>query len=199
MPDYTENKKTDISEKKKEVSSVVARTPKTRKKSEVSRFANSIMSGDSSSVKRFLYEDVLIPSMKKLIDDIVTNGISIILYGEAGRSKKSSSPGTRVPYSGYYSDRRDNPPRSIRDGGVLDYEDIIFDNRGDAETVLASMDEILSQYGIVTVLDLFDLSGVTTHNYMAARYGWKNIRDADVIRVRDGYIIRLPRAIPIDR
>ena len=42
-----------------------------------------------------------------------------------------------------------------------------------------------------------DLVGVTG-NYTDNKYGWTNIRNAEVVRVRDGYRIKLPRALPID-
>ena len=40
----------------------------------------------------------MIPAGKKLIDDIVTNGISMLLYGEAGRTKKNTKAIPRDVY-----------------------------------------------------------------------------------------------------
>ena len=58
------------------------------------------------------------------------------------------------------------------------------------------MDEIMEEYGIVRVADLFDLVGITG-DYTDNKYGWTNIRSAEVVRVRDGYKIKMPRAMPI--
>ena len=58
------------------------------------------------------------------------------------------------------------------------------------------MDELIDTYGIVSVADLFDLVGITG-NYTDNKYGWKNISNAKAIRVWDGYILSLPKAIPI--
>ena len=76
--------------------------------------------------------------------------------------------------------------------------DLIFNTRGDAELVLSSMDEAIEKYGVVSVGDLYDLADVTTRNYMVHEYGWTNIRSASVIRVKDGYMIKLPRAVPLN-
>ena len=59
------------------------------------------------------------------------------------------------------------------------------------------MSDIVGQYGMVTVADMYDLAGLTPP-YTAQRYGWFNIRTAEVIRGRDGYYLKMPKAMPID-
>ena len=54
----------------------------------------------------------------------------------------------------------------------------------------------MEEYSFVRVADLYDLVGVTglfTDN----NYGWTNIRNAKIVRVRDGYKIDMPRALPL--
>ena len=72
-----------------------------------------------------------------------------------------------------------------------------FDTRGEAEEVLSRLDELIEMYGLVRVADLYDLVGITG-DYTDNKYGWKNIRNARVERTRDGYAIKLPRALLID-
>ena len=79
-----------------------------------------------------------------------------------------------------------------------DYDDILFDTRGDAEAVLDAMNDIISQYGTVSVSDFYDLARVPNDNFTMNRYGWTNIGGATAVRVRDGYILKLPRAIPLN-
>ena len=57
-------------------------------------------------------------------------------------------------------------------------------------------DEIMEEYETVRVADLYDLVGITG-NYTDNNYGWTNIKNAQVVRVRDGYKIKMPRAIPL--
>ena len=60
------------------------------------------------------------------------------------------------------------------------------------------MIDIMDNYdGVVTVADLYDLADLT-QPYTANRYGWTNLRNATTQRVRDGYILKLPRPMPID-
>ena len=59
------------------------------------------------------------------------------------------------------------------------------------------MDGMLETYGVVSVADMYDLVGITC-NYTDNKYGWTNLRNAEPVRVRDGYMLKLPKAGPID-
>jgi hypothetical protein len=187
-------KQKEQSEKK--VEKVVSGTAKTKKKSEMSKFKDIFISEDASNVKSYVVMDVLIPAMKKAVSDIVTNGIDMILYGETGGSRRRS-PSERVSYRNYYDRRDDRPIDRGRTRTGYSYDDIIVPSRGEAEEVLSRMDELIDQYGVVSVGDLYDLVGITG-NYTDQKYGWTNIRTAEPQRVRDGYMLKLPKALPID-
>ena len=59
------------------------------------------------------------------------------------------------------------------------------------------MNEIISQYGVVSIGDLYDLADVSTDNFTVNKYGWTDISGCKAIRVREGYILKLPKATPI--
>ena len=59
------------------------------------------------------------------------------------------------------------------------------------------MDELIEKFKVASVADLYDLVGVSC-DYTANNYGWTNLRNASVVRVRDGYLLKLPRALPLD-
>lgn len=192
---YKEDQNRSSPEKK--VEKVIAGTVKSKKKSEIRKFTDVFISEDIDNVKSYILLDVLIPAIKKAISDIVTNGIDMILYGETGKTK-SNSTASKVSYRSYYDGRNGRRDYSaIRTKISYNYDDIILDNRGEAEDVLSRMDELISTYGLVSVADLYDLVGVTG-NYTDNKYGWTNIRSASVIRVRDGYMLKLPKALPLD-
>ena len=190
-----ENQKGSVPKKK--VEKVIAGTAKSKKKSEIRKFTDVFISEDVNNVKSYILLEVLVPAIKKAISDIVTNGIDMILYGGTGKTK-SNSTASKVSYRSYYdrgNGRRDYS--SVRTKIGYNYDDIILDNRGEAEDVLLRMDELISTYGLVSVADLYDLVGVTG-NYTDNKYGWTDIRSASVIRVRDGYMLKLPKVLPLD-
>lgn len=168
----------------------------TKKPSKFRMFTGEIISEDAKNVKSYVFGEVLIPAIKKAISDIVTDGIDIILYGESRKGGKRSTA-DRVSYRNYYDRDRDSRPRADRAVSGYSYDDIVLDSRGEAQDVLDRMDELMSAYGLVRVADLYDLVGITG-NYTDNKYGWTSIRTAEIVRVRDGYMIKMPRAVPID-
>lgn len=194
-PNSHRSKEEAATPKEKKVEKVVHGAVKTRKKSGLEKAKGLFISDDAANLKSYVLMDVLIPAFKKAISDIVTNGIEMILYGETGRSRRNSPAGS-VSYRNFY-DRRDdrrqlNSP--VKAGYSID--DVVLETRGEAEDVLARMDELIEMYGVVSVADLYDLIGVTG-NYTDNKYGWTNIRNAEPIRVRDGYLLKLPKPLPI--
>lgn len=194
-PSNSHKAREEVAEKK--VEKVVSGKTSTKKKSGIRKLSDTFLSEDVSNVKSYISSEVLLPAAKKLVSDIVTNGINMLLYGEIKNKKGNSS---KVSYSRYYDDRRDRS-RDYRSPVVrnnFDYDEIIFETRGDAEAVLDAMYDILNQYKVVSVAELYDLASITTHNYTCNNYGWIDLRGSSVVRVRDGYILKLPRALAID-
>lgn len=182
----------------KKVDGVISGSASRKKRSEAKKFADVFIQEDVSNVKSYILMDVLVPAIKKALSDIVKDGVDMILYGETNRGRKNSGS-SRINYRGYYNgenDRRDRPSSRSRDS--FDYDEIIFDTRGDAESVLDAMNDIISQYGIVSVSDLYDLANLDHPPYTMNKYGWTNIAGAKAMRARDGYVLKLPRAVPID-
>lgn len=181
---------------KKKVEKIVTGNVRTKKKGEISKFKDVFISEDMSNVKSYIIMDVLIPAAKKAISDIVSNGIDMLLYGET-RGRKSSVNASYVSYRDYSSKRDDRRPSATRSRNVFDYDEIIFDDRGEAEDVITRMGELLDTYGVVSVADMYDLAGLTC-DFTFNRYGWTSIRTAEVRRTGDGYTIKLPRPLAID-
>lgn len=190
-----------VSSEEKEIKKVVSGKVTTKNKSEIQKLADVFISEDVANVKSYVLMDVLVPAIKKAISDIVTNGIDMILYGETGHSAKKRN-GAKVSYGQYYDRDRDRDHSSsyVRSGSKssFDYDDIVFETRGDAELVINQMEEIISRYGFVSVSDLYDMADLTAP-YTANKYGWTDVRTAEPVRARGGgYVIKLPRALPYD-
>lgn len=190
---YKAEQKTN--ERDKKVEKVVTGKVITKKKSGLRKFADEFISEDAKNVKTYVLGEVLIPAIKKAVLDIVTDGINMILYGDAGRGGKRYTA-DKVSYRSYSDYSRPRDTRSTT-SARYSYDDIILSTRGEAEDVLARMDELMDMYGLVRVADLYDLVGITGE-YTDNRYGWTSIRTAEIVRVREGYAIKMPRAIPID-
>jgi hypothetical protein len=192
---YKEEQKNANGDTKRVQKAVVSGKVKTRK-NEVRKITNLIVSDNASDLKSMLVMDVLVPAIKDVVEDMFTKGVRLVLRGETGsRSKRSN--GEYVSYRSY-SDRKDDRYRDSRSRSRFDYDDLVFESRGDADAVLDQMDAIIERYGVVRVADMYDLADRSAP-YTSNDYGWTSVRHGEIVRTRDGgYVIKLPRAMPLD-
>lgn len=170
---------------------------KLKKKSEAGKLANIFLAGDVASVKSYIIEDVLIPTLKNAVSEVVRNGIDILLYGEV-KNRGNKTNASKVSYNNCYNS---NSSRSNYGGSSnnYSYDDIIFPSRGDAEVVLDGLNDIIQQYGFASIADLYELANITAGKYTDNNYGWCEILTVSPARVPEGYILRLPRVVPFTK
>lgn len=197
--------KKDIPEKKEKLSPVAK--GKKRKKTGVRKLINAfidenpegIIRDDPDSIKVSIFR-VLIPEAKKLVLDIV----NAVMYrgGKSPYSKRTTA--SKISYRDYY-DTKDSYQKSDierRTGPMTarDYDDVIFDSRGEAERVLACMEEIIATCGVVTVAEFYELSEIEDDvSWTTNKFGWKSVSSARINRISsDEYSILFPKAMPLD-
>lgn len=171
-----------------------------KKKNNVRKMTDNFIADDVDNVKSYLFSDVIVPAIKKVITDVITNGLEMILYGDTSRGGNRGN--SKVRYTTYSSSHSSRPVRtSYSTRTRYSSDDVIVSSRSEAEEVLRHLDDIIDMYGIARVADLYDLVG-ERHEYTDNDYGWTNISNAEAVRVRTedgyGYAIKMPRALPID-
>lgn len=198
-------RQTDISKKEKpEIKSVVKNQVSTQKKSLGEKFSETFLSSDLETVKRSVLFDILIPAAKDMISDMTKGLIDGLLYGDRRGSRTYRERGTSRVYRSYdsYSDERprrrrdddDQPPWATSKPRV---ENLIFQTRADAEEVLSNMIDLINEYGVGSVKDLYMYAGKKT-DYTKEKYGWYDLGSATVERIREGYLLKLPKPVVID-
>ena len=174
---------------------------KLKKPGTMTKLADVFGLEDARDVKSFIISDVLVPGLKNLFFELAKKSLEMTLFG--GGSSKSSSVGNiiklsssnKTAYNRSYSYTTNTPSQNARAkseklvGGV---DNIIFETRGDAEIVLDAMDEIISEYGVVSVSEFYDLAGVSIDNYQLKNFGWDTLVGARVRFINDGYAIQFP-------
>ena len=203
MADYKPNSNRFKEEQKhassdeKRVSKVVKGNVKTKKKSEISKFADIFIVEDFHTVVTYAFTDVLIPGAKKIIRDVLFESIDMLFGTTGSRNKKDNGP--HVSYAKFYEKDRDrrssDAPRAT---SRFDFDNLVFESRGEAEAVLDEMNNVIGTYGFVSVADLYDMAGLSNPPYTSNKFGWTNISSAEAVRVSDGYILKLSKALPID-
>lgn len=193
------------SEKKPEIKKVQTKgKTKIKKKSEISKIASAMISEEVTSIKEYAVYEVIIPVIKDTITQLVRGSIDMLFYGEirSNSSRQSSTNASKVSYRDYYDGRRDSRIDTRRDSRPIQsrvsYDTLTWEYKEDAMEILDRMDEIVEQYGVVRVADLFEMAGVTGNGPTDHNYGWTSITSASVERDRYGeYYIKLQRPSPI--
>lgn len=179
-----------------------------RKKSFGAKLKDTFL-GDSRNVGQFIMSDVIIPSAKEVLRDVVDSYLDRMLNhdGRPIRRNRSSSSrsgtGPRINYGTTSSIRRDPREEERRnssrtsDRSKLDIGEIILEQRVEAEEVIDRMDERIKEYGQVSVADLYDMIDVTSV-FTDNKWGWYNFDGARVRYTRDGYLLELPKPVMFD-
>lgn len=188
---------------KQRVERVVHGEVTTRKPSFGKRLRESLFPGHAETVSEYVIWDVLIPSAKDVIADMASSFLERMLFGEtrpAGMRASQRGGGSSrmnynrmssgsVPTSPYRQDPRQSAPRSAN---MQSFDDIVLPTRAEAEKVLGAMMARIHEYQAVTVADLYELVGLTG-DYTAQDWGWTDLTNVGISRIRNGYVLDLPR------
>ncbi len=191
----------------KKIEKLTTGVVKTKKPSLGRRLTESFLEDTTKSVGSYIVHDVLIPAAKSMVCDIVGWGgfAEMLLFGGIGGGRRTSRVGNRsvVNYNSISSggirgvDRGGN--RSISAGARArhDFQEVVLETRGEAEEVLSNLVDLTIDYSQATVADLYGYVGIQSTPADVA-WGWRDLKSASVNRVKDGYLIVLPRPIPLD-
>lgn len=169
---------------------------------------------DAKTIKDTIVNDYIIPAIKDVIHDTITKTTDMIFYGETRSTKISgtksySSYSAYTPYSAYYG----NPNRSSSltkgydnkdedyNRVIYEYEPVIIKGHGKdsmmkAEEVRHYIIDTLNEYHNISVLELYSkVSRRAPHTFQ--KYGWDNLSHIEIVRVPEGYLIDLPKPVPL--
>jgi hypothetical protein len=194
---------TEADEKK--VAKVVEGRVVRRKKSPGKRFGEMFVSGDSKSVGQYVLMDVLLPAARDAIADAVSQGVERLIFGEARSSSRrtgarpsgSAGPGGHISYNRFSQNRPAEPRMTQRARATHNFDEVVLATRAEAEEVLDRLFDLIAKYEMATVSDLYDLIGEQS-SFVDEKWGWTDIRDASIRRIRDGYLLDMPKPVTID-
>ena len=177
---------------------------KVRKQGVIRKFTRYIVEDTIESARERTLADIIVPGIKTLIFDALTDTLDLVLFGGSGetsrnyRNRSNSHRNSRTSYDKYFDekDHRKYSRNSYRDL-PNDPDDIILDTRREAQNVLEELDHMIHKYGQASIADFYDIVGVTSE-FTDNRYGWTSIRNAGIRPVREGFLIVLPRTRVLD-
>lgn len=198
MEEYKPNSdkaRMEAKQPEKKVEKVISGQASVKKGGEIKKLARIFIVKDVRSVLSYIWKDKMIPQMK----DLFLMGLAMMIKGDSNIKSEGSSV-SKVNYSSLSTG---GPMRVVGGNARLpqyfDYDQLAYQSLEDAEKVLNNLNGILARYGVVTIADFYDMSGLNDNNWARNnKYGWSDLRGVDIVHTNDGYMIRLPRAIPLD-
>lgn len=190
---------------KPKVEKVVATEVIVQKRGIGRKFKDLFIEADPKSVVRYVAAAVLLPAAKNMVYDAFTKGSERMIFGE-GSSRRNINQGPRITYNspvnrGY----RDSPLRSAppvsqepRALGRHRQESFILASKEEAQTVLERLSDLIDTYEFATVADLNDLLGLPT-TYVDNKWGWLYLADTPIRQIREGFLLDLPPAEPLQQ
>lgn len=189
-------------------------TVEVRKPSLGMRFKRTFFNGDAKGSAQYVWQNVLVPMAKNAFLDAIQQGSERMVWGEV---RSRSSMGSTLPnllglghqaYNKMYSGpiQQSGPMAAQQQLQVQqarqarathNFSEHVVGNRAGAELIVDRMFDLLSRDGSVTVADYIDMLGGEV-DYTMQKWGWLDLRGAQVVRTPQGWLIDLPRPIPLD-
>jgi hypothetical protein len=196
----------------KKITKVIDSDVVQRRKPLGKKIAETFSGDNMHEVGEYVLYDLVIPGVRDLLFDILTQGLQRKLYGDvrgrriatglaqAGQTtmkvayNRISSPNSPTGRAGQPDGLID---MSRRGRANHDFNEIVIADRGEAERVLDTLVELVAMYGSATVYDLYELCGITGQ-FPDQKWGWDDLRASRVDRVREGHLLNLPKPKPMD-
>ena len=173
-----------------------------KKKSKAGNFLSNFVSD--------LIVNVVVPDMKRTATNLVSNifdaskrallsAMNFDTKGTTVSSKKVGDNPSYISYNDYWERSKNGGPAAFTPV-VNDYayNEITFDKRSEAELVRSMLIDILRKKKVVTVGDYYALCNIQT-TPTDFDFGWLSLDSMQITMHPQGYRIKLPRAMPIER
>lgn len=177
-----------------------------RKKPLRRKFSEVFVAGSAKMAFSYALWEVLLPAAKDTIVEVITQGVEKLFFGESRRHRGTTTPQSGPTgyvsynrYSGPMGANRMSGPQRVMSRQARarhDFDEIVMEDRTEAEEVIDRLYEVISRYDSATVADLYQLVGLSS-SHTDYKWGWTDIRGAGVSRSRDGYVLDLPEPIPL--
>jgi hypothetical protein len=163
------------------------------------QFKETFFLGSSKDALSYGLEDVVVPAIRDTLHDFLRSSLDRWIFGEGHRPRMTrSSPLTAnsrtdyTPYNKISSPPQTQRPMSRRARARHELDELVIPSREEANEVLDRMFEILSKYGMVSVAELYELTGIEPA-HTDVKWGWTSLRGAKAMRLRQGgFLLDLP-------
>jgi len=200
-----------IVKKEKAIDPVIVGEVHRRKRPLGKRLAENFINGEGArGVWGYVLFDVLIPAAKDMVVDAGTEALQRSFYGDS-RAGSRRRPGAfssgHTSYNQMY--KSPNAPKEDRYAGrppslsrkaraTHNFDEIILDSKVEAQEVIDRMFDLVNEYNVATVADLYNLCNIQP-DMVDKKWGWTDLRGLGATRLRGGqYLLDLEKPEYLD-
>ena len=164
------------------------------------RFFDFLFAESPKVLARKIGRDLVVPRLKAGFEAAANEFLAGMLWGDSiNRPMSNMVKGTVLRGGAMNYNAISSQPMGMtqarqatvgRSSG--NYQDLILPSQQAAEILLANMYDLLNQYRVVAVADLYELAEQTPAPSDNA-YGWTTLDGARISKVREGFLLELPR------
>lgn len=197
LPDKTASTPIGGAPPKKEIKAVVSGAVKVDRPA-TRRFFDFLFAESPKTLGKKIGKEIVVPRLKASFEEAATGFLSGMLWGGGNRPPSNVVQGTVLRANGiaYNQMSQPNMMTQARQATVNqssgNYTDLVLPTQQFAEILLGNMYELLNNYRVVAVADLYELAGITPAPSDNA-YGWTTLDGARISKVREGFLLELPR------
>ena len=167
------------------------------------RFLDSFIADTPKDVVGSVAMNVVVPKVKTALYESAMAFIHGMLFGSGGSPSGSSLMQGTVLRGGQTVFRGSTDYNAISSNSVIQaasaagnvsgpYQDLVVGTQQMAEALLAGMFDLLNQYRVVTVADLYESASISPepqHN----NFGWYSLDGARIVKELSGFRLMLPK------
>lgn len=163
------------------------------------RFMDFLFAESPKALGARIGRDVIVPRIKAGVEEAFNSFVHGMFWGNGTRPMSNMVQGTVLRAGGTQYHQISSlsagavpatPAASTTSHG--NYQDIVCPTQQDAELLLANLYALFNQYRVVAVADLYEMARIKVSPSDNA-FGWLSLDGARISKVRDGYVLELPR------
>lgn len=173
-----------------------------RKRGLGQKFKSAFFSGSPQEAVGHMVEDVVVPAIRDTLFEALQSGLNHLIFGDRAPGKshaRSSFMSNTAGHVAYDAMNPSSKPKAAQQRMLSrgararhDLAELVIPSRIAAEEVIDRMFDILSVEGVVSVAQLYELTGVRAE-HTDLKWGWTNLRGAKPVRNgRGGFLLNLP-------
>lgn len=196
LPDKT----AAVAPPKKEIKPVVSGAKKVQRPAS-RRFFDYLFAESPKDLAKKVGRDVVVPRVKAGFEQAFNEFLAGMLWGN-GMNRPPSNivagavirPGGGINYQGISTQASSltQARQAVVNQSSGNYQDLVLPTQQFAETLLSNLIDLMNQYRVVAVADLYELAGMTPA-ISDNSYGWTSLDTARISKVREGFLLELPR------